>query len=378
MKFYRFLCVGLLLWGSGSMSAQKVPTGYELVWNDEFDVDGKPDENIWEYEHGFVRNNEAQWYQPDNAYCKDGKLIIEGRKETVLNPNYDPSSSDWRKNRKEAKYTSSCLTTRSSKSWTYGRFEIRAKIPAHTGCWPAIWTLGTQDGWPHCGEIDIMEFYQIGGTPHILANLAWGSATSQYNPNWNTKTWPYADFVKENPDWANEFHIWRMDWDEKYVKIYLDDKLLNMTPLKGTVNPQTGFYPYAGVNPFKRPQYLLLNLALGGDNGGSLSNTPFPCRYEIDYVRVYQKTTTGISEVQRNKSVDILGTKKGIDLLFERGLGEKAEVSVYELSGVCVYEDKLLLASTELISLPVSFIPGYYVVKVVYDGTTTTAKVVVC
>ena len=116
--------------------------GWELVWHDEFDKDGEVDASSWSFEQGFVRNNELQWYQEDNAYCKDGLLIIEGRKERVKNPKYNPESKSWRENREYAEYTSSCIKTTGKREFKYGRFEVRAKIPVISGSWPAIWTLG--------------------------------------------------------------------------------------------------------------------------------------------------------------------------------------------------------------------------------------------
>ena len=94
---------------------------------------------------------------------------------------------------------------------------------------------------------------------------------------------PYSklsDFTKNDPAWVKKFHIWRMDWNKDSINLYIDDILINTTTLAETVNPD-------GVNPFKQPHYLLLNLALGG-NGGNPSETKFPIRFEIDYVRVYQ------------------------------------------------------------------------------------------
>ena len=130
---------------------------YELVWHDEFDKDGRPDPAKWNYEHGFVRNKEEQWYQPENARCEDGILIIEGKKEKHANPHYDPAGKNWQTTRKEADYTSASLTTRGKFSWLYGRFEIRARFSPREGMWPAFWTMGVKEGWPMCGEIDIME-----------------------------------------------------------------------------------------------------------------------------------------------------------------------------------------------------------------------------
>ena len=133
----RFLCA--LFAGSLAMNLQAQE--WKLVWSDEFDVDGKPDEKVWSYEHGFARNNEAQWYQEDNALCQDGYLIIEARQERVKNPHFESDSYDWRKNRKYARYTSSSIKTQGKKEFLYGRFEMRARIPVGPGSWPAFWAL---------------------------------------------------------------------------------------------------------------------------------------------------------------------------------------------------------------------------------------------
>lgn len=219
--------------------------GYKLVWHDEFNKDGKPNPNDWGYEIGIVRNQEDQYYQPQNAFCKNGKLIIEGRKERVKNPKYNPNKKAEWPNLEYAEYSSACLTTDKKHSWTYGRFEIRAKIPAMTGCWPAIWLLG-QDyvespkyEWPHNGEIDVMEYYQVQGVPHILANACWGSTVVKHDARWNSAKILYSDITGGDKDWADKFHVWRMDWDENNIKIYLDERLLNDIPLSTTTNPQT-------------------------------------------------------------------------------------------------------------------------------------------
>ena len=138
--------------------------------------------------------------------------------------------------------------------------------------------------WPSCGEIDVMEYYRINGVPHILANAAWGN-DQPYNATWNSKRIPFSHFTEKKPHWADEFHVWRMDWTPEAIRIYLDDELLNDIPLSQTVNGSIGKH----TNPFTRPQYILLNLAVGGDNGGAIDDTAFPMRYEIDYVRVYQR-----------------------------------------------------------------------------------------
>lgn len=261
--------------------APKVKQGMKLVWAEEFNYSGKPDTAVWNHEHGFVRNEEFQWYQEDNAFCERGVLVIEGRREQVKNPKYDAESKQWRRNREYAEYTASSINSWGKKEFQYGRFEIRARIDTAMGLWPAIWTLGVKGEWPSNGEIDIMESYPIDGVHCILANVASGT-TRRYNAKWDSAKYPLDHFLKKDPLWPSKFHIWRMDWDEKSIRLYLDDELLNETDLSTTVNPD-------GSLPFHQPHYVLLNLAIGGQNGGDPSNTKFPTRYEVDYVRVYQK-----------------------------------------------------------------------------------------
>jgi beta-glucanase (GH16 family) len=249
---------------------------WQLVWSDEFNTDGTPDPNNWTYEKGFVRNQEAQWYQPENAYCRGGLLIIEGRKEQRPNPTYQPGSSDWKTSRPTIDYTSASLITRGLHQWQYGRFEMRGRIDTRAGLWPAFWTLGVKGQWPNNGEIDIMEYYR----GMLLANFAWGSG-KQYKATWDDLKKPITDF---DPNWSQKFHVWRMDWDEKTIKIYVDDQLLNEVDLEKTYNPDG-----ARNNPFRQPHYIILNLALGGNNGGDLADTELPSRFEVDYVRIYQK-----------------------------------------------------------------------------------------
>lgn len=262
-------------------TAPAVVDGMKLVWAEEFNYKGAPDSSYWSFEHGFVRNEELQWYQKENAYCKNGVLVIEGRKERVKNTAYNPNSKSWKHKREFAEYTASSINTRAKKEFLYGRFEIRARIDTSMGLWPAIWTLGVDGEWPSNGEIDIMESYPIDGVHSILANVASGT-TRRYNAKWDSEKFPLEHFLKKDPQWPSKFHVWRMDWDDKSIKLYLDNELLNETDLLNTVNPD-------GTEPFKQPHYLLLNLAIGGQNGGDPSKTKFPNRYEVDYVRVYQK-----------------------------------------------------------------------------------------
>jgi beta-glucanase (GH16 family) len=252
---------------------QSTPAGYHLAWADEFNKSGRPDPNSWTYESGFVRNRELQWYQPENARVERGRLVIEGRREEVRNPKFDAASTNWKLNREFAHYTSACVKTVGFHQWQYGRFEIRARISAKPGLWPAIWTLGSARGWPGCGEVDLLEYYQ----DSILANTAYGAGSG----TWDTAKIPYAQFAAKDKRWDRKFHVWRMDWDESWIRLYVDDQLLNETDITKTTNPD-------GSNPFHEPHYILLNLAIGA-TGGDPSKTRFPTRFEVDYVRVYQK-----------------------------------------------------------------------------------------
>ena len=270
------LCLAGLVCAALLTSAQ-APVGpaYRLVWADEFDRAGRPDPANWTYEAGFVRNQELQWYQPENARVDNGLLVIEGRRERRPNPNYVADSTDWKRSREFAEYTASSLTTRRLHAWQYGRFEMRARIDTRPGLWPAFWTLGAAGGWPRCGEVDIMEYYA--GT--LLANAAWASPQPG-RAVWDDSRVPVASL---GPNWSGRFHVWRMDWDEQRIRLFVDDRLLNGIDLGRTVNEDG-----TNANPFHQPHYLLVNLAIGGTQGGDPSKTEFPARYEIDYIRVYQ------------------------------------------------------------------------------------------
>ena len=272
-----------------------VGKGYELVWSDEFNTNGRLSAD-WTFEQGFQRNNELQWYQPQNAWVEDGCLVIEARREQVPNPIYREGSSDWRRNRRQAEYTSACVTTQGRREFRYGRFEVRAKIPTTSGAWPAIWLLGHLRGgeanrweWPQNGEIDMLEYYIKNGQPSILANVCWGGK-EQWMPVWRESVKPFSHFIAKDSLWAEKFHVWRMDWTPRRIRLYVDDELLNDIDLRETQNQGFGGNT---DNPFSNSvpsfgHYILLNLAIGS-NGGTPDNSQFPLRYLVDYVRVYKK-----------------------------------------------------------------------------------------
>lgn len=249
---------------------------YQLIWSDEFNQDGMLDTSKWRMEQGFVRNREDQWYQSENAKCENGYLVITGKKDIKPNPNYVQDSKDWKTNRQNIQYTSASVVMKKQHAFQYGRLEVRARIDAQPGLWPAIWTLGIDGEWPSNGEVDIMEYYD----DMILANYA-HSDQGRWKAIWNSVKKPLSSFNDE--EWAKKFHVWVLEWDYNKMNIFVDDLLLNSIDLNTTFNKSDG------KNPFRQPHYVLLNLALGGQRGGNLSTTKLPSDYLIDYVRIYQK-----------------------------------------------------------------------------------------
>jgi len=253
---------------------------WKLVWSDEFDKPGLPDSTKWGYEEGFIRNNEAQYYtrqRQENARVENGMLIIEARKESFKNSAFDPNAQGKggaRRNRESADITSASLTTQGKASWTYGRIEVRAKLPSGRGTWPAIWMLGTnrQAGWPACGEIDIMEF--VGYEPGVIhANIH----TKKYNHAKKTNKGNKITIA----DASEAFHVYAVEWYPDHMDFFVDDQ-------KYFTYNNEGSGPDAW--PYDKDQYLILNLAIGGAWGGmkGIDESIFPQKFYIDYVRVYQ------------------------------------------------------------------------------------------
>lgn len=230
-----------------------------LLWSDEFDYEGLPDNKKWSFEEGFVRNNEPQYYtvnREQNAYVKDGILRITALKEEY----------------KGAQYTSASINTKGKFEFTNGRLEVRAKIPTGNGIWPAIWTLGAnidKVSWPLCGEIDIMEYW--GHNPNsIHANVH----TGDYN---HSKGTGRGGSITVQKPW-DDFHIYAVEWYSDRLDFYYDTILYYSCKKKGEG---------VGEWPFDDPQYLLLNLALIS-NRKNINDEIFPAIYLIDYVRYYK------------------------------------------------------------------------------------------
>jgi beta-glucanase (GH16 family) len=237
-----------------------VPDGLELVWHDEFDG-GSVDSGSWTYDIGGWGwgNGEAQFYtdRDENARLEDGLLIIEARQEKY----------------EDSYYTSARLKTQGLQSFQYGRIEARIKVPSGAGLWPAFWMLGSSfDGtnWPDCGEIDIMEY--VGREPDLVIGTAHGPG---YSGALGLSQWNRQDY-----DIADEFHTYAIEWEPGQISWYYDgSKYYTLTSADLSGREWV----------FDKPFFIILNLAIGGTLGGTISpDTAFPAQLQVDYVRVFQ------------------------------------------------------------------------------------------
>lgn len=233
------------------------------MWSDEFDLAGAPDASKWGYDIGGDGwgNNELQYYtnSTNNAKVENGKLIITARKESLSGRNY----------------TSARLVSKNKGDFLYGRIDVRAKLPAGRGTWPAIWMLPTDwtyGGWPKSGEIDIME--HVGYDPN---NVVITVHTEAYNHGINTQ----KGASKKIATALTDFHNYRVDWTPYAIRGYIDDELVFTF-----INDGKG----SAAWPFDKRFHLLLNLAIGGNWGGAqgVDDSIFPATFEIDHVRVYK------------------------------------------------------------------------------------------
>lgn len=237
--------------------------GYKLVWSDEFNG-STLNENDWNYETGGGGwgNHELENYtsRPQNVFVSSGHLVIEARKE------------DYGGNH----YTSARITTQGKREFTYGRIDIRAKLPVSPGMWPALWMLGSnisKVSWPACGETDIMEV--IGKNPsQVVGSFHWKKADGTEGTFNNTRKLASGDF-------SAQFHVFSLIWSRDSLQILLDD----IPYVKASRGDLTD-----GVYPFDSPFFFIFNVAVGGDwPGPPTEATPFPEHMFVDYVRVFQK-----------------------------------------------------------------------------------------
>lgn len=233
----------------------------KLVWNDEFNSDGKPSSDKWRYDigngEGGWGNKEKQFYtnRPDNVTIENDMLYIKAKKEAY----------------KGQEYTSARLKTQGNYRFRYGKVEVRAKLPKGGGTWPAIWMLGsniTKVGWPTCGEIDIMEH-----TGNDLGNIS----SAIHNDSGFADT-PYVKKLNK-PDVTDEFHVYGIIWTPTKIQFTFDGNVYH------TYNP---LIKDDKNWPFNKKHFIILNVAMGGDLGGNIDNGFTEGTMEIDYVRVYQ------------------------------------------------------------------------------------------
>ena len=272
----RYLFGFLILFAACSSTNVEDPDGWQLVWSDEFDYEGHPDPTKWGYDvggHGWG-NNELQYYTKqrlENARVEDGHLVIEARREP-----YQMGADAW-------EYTSARLVTKGRGDWTYGRFEVRAMLPSGRGTWPAIWMLATFDTygpgyWPDNGEIDVME--HVGFDPDVVHSTV---HTEAYNHTRGT----HRGAQTHVPTARTDFHIYAVEWTPEEIRGFVDGIAYFTFPNERLTNPGAGYE----VWPFDRPFHLLLNIAVGGNWGGTqgVDASIFPQQMVVDYVRVYQQ-----------------------------------------------------------------------------------------
>jgi beta-glucanase (GH16 family) len=242
--------------------------GWELVWRDEFEGDSIDPVN-WTYDIGGWGwgNGEAQYYtdRPENARVENGLLVIEARQEKF----------------EDSYYTSARLITQGLQSFQYGRIEARIKVPVGAGLWPAFWMLGSDfrrnpddpfdSNWPHVGEVDIMEY--VGREPDLVMGTAHGPG---YSGAMGLGRWNRQDYAI-----ADDFHTFAVEWDESGISWFYDgDPYFTLTP------EIVGDREWV----FDKEFFLILNLAVGGQFGGTIGlDTKFPTNLYVDYVRVYQR-----------------------------------------------------------------------------------------
>lgn len=247
----KLLIFGIILC---SLLSCRQKTG-NLVWSDEFNYEGLPDETKWNSEEGFVRNNELQFYtrgRIENSVVKNGNLLIIGRKERFNG----------------GEYTSASLDTRDKFFLKYGKIEARMKLPAGQGIRSALWMLGMNmpvAGWPECGEIDIME--HVNNTMEAVGTAQW------YNEK------PVSS-VKSIPCDVTKYHNYAVEWNKDSIRWLIDDMRYHALCIQDSVN---------STHEFHKSFYILLNLSIGGDwPKDPDSTTVFPDTLHVDWIRVYR------------------------------------------------------------------------------------------
>lgn len=268
-----FILSTVLFLGCSEDEKQTVITKTRLVMQEEFDVNGAPNPELWNFDIGTGNNgwgnNEQQFYtdRPENIIVEDGMLKITARRELYLG----------------SSFTSARITSKGKYEKKYGRIEARIKMPLGRGLWPAFWMLGSNIQtteeipddpstvpWPQCGEIDIVEY--LGNNPINVFGTVHGPGYfggESISKNYTLKTGRFD----------NEFHVYGIEWGENYINFYVDDALYHR------VTPSD----VPGEWVFNQPYYMILNMAVGGNLPGPPNDqTAFPQTMWVDYIRVYE------------------------------------------------------------------------------------------
>lgn len=345
--------------GSEATDPNELDVIYEdLVWADEFDYSGLVDANKWFHQTqlpagGNWFNGEQQHYtnRIENSFAENGFLKIVAIKESFTDQG------------ETKQYTSARLNSKFA--FTYGRVDVRAKLPEGDGTWPAIWTLGkninetgaywqTQGfgttSWPACGEIDIME-HGLGPVNHVSSAI--------HTPSSFGSTINYQSFILN--DVANDFHVYSMNWSPNQITFLIDG---------------VGFYTYnpaikdASTWPFDEDQYLLLNIAMGGV-AGSIDPTFAQSEMVIDYVRVYQNTPLDIEDVSKdefriypNPVSDVVTIKANVEI---NGL------ELYNSIGQRIIEKKTNTSCLDVSQLK----SGVYTLRIRSNNRLATMRIIV-
>ena len=266
--------------------------GWQLDWQDEFN--GKDvDESKWQWEENCWGggNDELQCYtdRQKNSFIEGGKLIIRAYKETYKGL-AEPEEFGT-KGTKILPYTSARMHTKDKGDWKFGRIEVRAKLPAGQGVWPAIWMLPTDfkyGKWAASGEIDLLEMVsQPVDKEHKETH-----ATLHYGKEWPNNVYTGETYVHEASDPTKEFKTYAIEWADGEIRWYIDDHHYATQFASGwysQIRDESGdWYNVEGNAPFNERFHLLLNVAVGGNWPGKPdASTKFPVQMEVDYVRVY-------------------------------------------------------------------------------------------
>ena len=241
---------------------------YTLDWHDEFDYEGRPDPEKWDFEVGNHQwhNNELQAYtdRPENVFVSGGRLHIVALK----------------KQDGEREYTSARMVTCGKRDFTKGLFEIRCKLPKGQGSWPAIWLLGssikTGTPWPRCGEIDIVE-HSAGRQDELFFSLH----SNRHNHTRND-TKQYTTFIKA-AGVSEDFHDYLLEWTDDRMEFYFDGISCCRYNRSDDTEDQS-----AESWPFDEPHFLICNIAVGGTMGGQVDDSALPYEMEVGHIRYYK------------------------------------------------------------------------------------------